>query len=218
MICCRPFVFLCLVALGEVAMADRLDAPPTIDEFIEERFQACNAESAPRVWEFALSGLVEDSSFLRGGVPRALEVLGEPISSVRDETGGWDTDVYMIRRTLIFDGVRIVSFDYIDQGLDVDLKAAEVQEGKAIYEMVVDGPQYSFAFGLRIGSTREQVEEAIALPCWPVAESGRLEVRQLASYLYLASDPDTGVEYTVTFHFDDSEKLSSVVWELQPRH
>lgn len=112
MVYIRNLVFFCLVALSEVVMADELDSPPTIYDIIEERYSVCTAHNAPRVWEFALNGFVENSSLLRKGVPYAVEILGEPISSVRDETGSWDIDVYMIRRTLTFEGVEIVTYDF----------------------------------------------------------------------------------------------------------
>ena len=218
MVCGRILIFFCLASLGEAAIADELDTPPTIDEIIQERHSVCAADNASRVWEFALNGFAEDSSLLRKGVPHALEILGEPSSSVRDETGVWDIDVYVVRRTLTFEGVKIRTLDSIDQGLGVDLATAEVEDGKAIYWMVVDGQHLSFAFGVRIGSTREQVEKALGLPCWRVAMSGRLATRQLASYDYLASDPDSSTEYAVTFHFDNANKTSSVVWDRQPWH
>ena len=218
MVCGRILFFFCLASLGEAAIADELDTPPTIDEIIQERHSVCAADNASRVWEFALNGFAEDSSLLRKGVPHALEILGDPISSVRDETGGWDIDVYVIRRTLTFEGVRVVTYDVINQGFDVDPDTAKAEDGKVIYRMVIDSQHLLLTFGLRVGSTREQVEQALGLPCWPVAQSGRLAVRQLASYVYLASDPDTAPEYTVTIHFDDADTISSVDWDLQSRH
>lgn len=218
MVCSRILVLFYLVALGRMAIADELDSPPTFDDILEERHSICTADNASRVWEFATHGFAEHSSVLIKGVPHALKILGEPKSSVREETGVWDIDVYVIRRTLSFEGVKIVTYDFINQGLGIDLAAAKVEDGKAIQQMVVDGQHLLFTFGLRIGSTREQVEQALGLPCWPVAQSGRLAVRQLASYVYLASNPDSAPEYTVTFHFDDADTISSVDWELQSRH
>lgn len=218
MVYSRILIFFCLAALSEGAIADVLDTPPTIDQFIQERHSVCTAGNASRVWEFALNGFAENSSLLRKGVPHAIEILGEPIGSVRDEPGGWDTDVYMIRRILTFEGVKIVTYDFIHQDFDVDLDTAKVEDGKVIYRMIVDGQHLLLTFGLRVGSTREQVEQALGLPCWPVAQSGRLAVRQLASYIYLASDPDSAPVYTITFHFDDADTISSVDWDLQSRH
>lgn len=218
MVYSRFLIFFCIVALGEVAIADELDSPPTIDEIIEERHSVCTADNASRVWKFALNGFAQDTPLLRNGVPHALNILGEPFDSERNETGFWDIDVYLFRRTLTFDGVKIVTYDFIDQGSGVDLDTAVVEDGKTIYQMDINGRHLSFAFGLRIGSTREQVESELRLPCGPVAKSGRLATRQLASYDYLASDPDSALAYAVTFHFDNADKTSSVVWSYQGLH
>jgi hypothetical protein len=214
----QTLTFLCLIAFGEAAFADQLDNSPTIDEIIDDRYAACTAENASQVWEFTLHGFSKNSSLLSEGVPKAMDILGKPISSERDEKGGWDIDVYVINRAISFEGVKIVTQDYMDQGFDVDLETAEFKDGTVIHKMVVDGKQLQLMFGIRIGSTREQVEDALELPCWPVAHSGRLAVRQLSSYEYLTSDPNSSAEYSVAFEFDDADTVKSVVWERQPWH
>ena len=214
----QTLTFLCLIAFGEAALGDQLDNFPTIDEIIDDRHSACTAENASQVWEFTLHGFSKNSSLLSDGVPKAMEILGEPISSERDEKGGWDIDVYVINRTISFEGVKIVTQDYMNQGFEVDLETAEFEDGTDIHKMVVDGQQLQLMFGIRIGSTRAQVEEALKLPCWPVAHSGRLAVRQLSSYEYLTSDPSSSAEYSVAFKFDDADTVKSVVWERLPWH
>jgi len=218
MFCTRFLPILCLITPCAVSIADELDTPPTIDDLIEERYSICTAENSSRVWNFALKGFTQDSPLLKKGVPHVVEILGEPLGSERNKTGFWDVDVYVFRRILTFEGVKIVTYDFINQGSEVDLDTADVEDGRTIYQMVVDGQHHSFAFGLRIGSTREQVENALHLPCGSVAKSGRLATRQFASYNYLASDPDSALEYAVTIHFDNADKVRSVVWSYEGRH
>lgn len=190
---------------------------PVDQEKVRERRAACAADNGLRVWQFAVDGFASGSSMLRKGVPYAIETLGEPVRDERDTTGYWDIDVYEIPRTLHFTGVKIVTHDYINEGLDVDLDTATIDEGVAIFEMFVDGGNFRFAFGLRLGSSREEVERSLGLPCWAVANSGRRATRDQSSYSFVASDPSTGSEYSVTVNFVD-DKVDSVLWSLQPWH
>ena len=143
---------------------------------------------------------------LSKGVPYVVESLGEPLREEQAE-GFWDIDVFEIPRTLYFAGVTVVTRDFVDDAVNFDLETAEIKTGNWIYEMLVESGDFQFGYGLTLDSSREDVEASFGLPCGTVARLGRTAARSLRQYGY-----DGRERYSITFNFDDDDRVDSVHW------
>ena len=156
-----------------------------------------------------------------GGLSYIQEKFGDPlrVQQSRDE-GFFDIDIYMIPRTLFYPGFKVITHDYIDEDFSkIDLKDAEIQESGLIYELIVDGASIDLQFGLAVGSSRAEVEEAIGLPCITLAQYGLEQMRLPDSpYSYHVEDPNGNQKYNFDVRFDEGGKLAEVHWILQAWH
>ncbi len=182
-------------------------------------YASCKAENGERPWAFTLDAIEPDSGMMKNGFPYILAKFGEPLhveQSIRN--GFWDIDIYMVPRTLTYPGFRAVTHDYIDDSSSTITDDSEVEESGAIYELIVDGDNIKFQFGLAIGSTRAEVEKAIGLPCMNLANNGLKRVRLSSQYGYAAEDPEGNQNFDFTVYFDDVGNLNKVHWTLRPWH
>jgi hypothetical protein len=182
---------------------------------------ACTSEYADRQWAFTSSTILPNSSSMLKGVPYIKEKFGDPlrVDQSRNE-GFFDIDIYMIPRTLFYPGFKVITHDYIDEDFSkINLKDAEIQQSGVIHELIVGGANIEFQFGLAVGSSRAEVEEAIGLPCITLAAYG-LEQMRLAGhpYRYHVDDPNGNQKYNFDVRFDEGGKLVEVHWVLQAWH
>jgi hypothetical protein len=182
---------------------------------------ACTSEYADRQWGFTSSAILPNSSLMMNGLPYIQEKFGDPVrvEQSRDE-GFFDIDIYMVPRNLFYPGFKVVTHDYIDEDFStINLKDAEIQESGVIYELIADGANVEFQFGLAVGSSRAEVEEAIGLPCVSLANYGLEQIRLPGSpYSYHVKDPNGNLKYNFDIRFDQDGKLLGVHWVLQSWH
>ena len=195
-----------LRSIADFPVSKGKSCPPN-PETVRQRALACHAKiDGSRIWEFISDGFESGTSMLSKGVPYVVETLGEPLREERDE-GFWDIDIFEISRTLYFPGVTVVTRDFVDDAVNFDLETAEVKTGNGIYEMRVESGDFQFAYGLTLGSSREDVEASFGLPCGRVGQLGRTATRSLGQYSYAGME-----RYSVTFNFDDDGRVDSIHW------
>ena len=182
---------------------------------------ACTSEYADRQWAFTSSAIVPNSSSMLSGLPYIQEKFGEPLRVEQSlDEGFFDIDVFMVPRTLFYPGFEVTTQDYIDEDFStISVKKAEIQESGDIYELIADGANVEFQFGLTVGSSRAEVEEALGLPCVSLANHGLEQMRLPGSpYRYHVKDPNGNRKYNFDIRFDQDGDLSEVHWVLQPWH
>ena len=200
-----------LKSIINAPVSDGAPCPPDPAK-IRERDRTCRSNAQYElIWPAVTDGFEPGSEMLLNGIDAVTEIIGEPD---REETGvgGWDIDVYEIPRTLYFPGVTIESRNYVDGGTDFDLTDKEVKIGTWIYAMEVHDGDFEFAHGLRLGSSRQDVEQALGLPCYAVARLGRNGVRELDQYSYSDENDPSRERHSVSFIFDDDGRVTSVRW------
>ena len=182
---------------------------------------ACDLEYADKQWAFTSSAVLPNSSSMLRGLPYIREKFGDPlrVEQSRDE-GFFDIDIYMVPRTLFYPGFRVSTHDYIDEDFTkIAIKDAEIQESDVIYELIVDGANIGLQFGLAVGSSRAEVEEAIGLPCITLARYGLEQMRLPGSpYRYYVEDPNGSQKYSFDVRFDEGGRLVEVHWILHAWH
>jgi len=182
---------------------------------------ACASEYADRQWAFTSSAILPNSSAMLNGLPYIQEKFGDPLRVEQSlDEGFFDIDVFMVPRTLFYPGFRVITHDYIDEDFStISVKDAEIQESGGIYELIADGANVEFQFGLAVGSSRAEVEEAIGLPCVSLANYGLEQIRLPGSpYSYHVKDPNGNLRYNFVIQFDQDGKLLEVHWVLQAWH
>lgn len=182
---------------------------------------ACDSEYADKQWAFTSSAVLPNSSSMLKGLPYIQEKFGDPLRVEQSLDEGFsDIDIYMIPRTLFYPGFRVITHDYIDEDFTkIDIRDAEIQESGFIYELIVDGANIDLQFGLAVGSSRAEVEEAIGLPCLTLARYGFEQMRLPGSpYSYRVEDPNGSQKYNFDVRFDEAGKLVEVHWILQAWH
>ena len=195
-----------LRSIVDVPVSKGKPCPPN-PETVRRRELVCRAErSGSAILKFTSDGFESESSMLSKGIPYVVESLGEPTREERDE-GFWDIDIFEIPRKLYFPGVTVVTRDFVDDAVNFDLETAEVKASNAIYEMLVESGEFEFAYGLTLGSSREDVEALFGLPCSTVGRLGRNAARSSDHYSYAGME-----RYSVTFNFDDNGRIVSVQW------
>lgn len=206
-------------AAQEAYLKSIFDAPvskgkpcPPDPEEIREREAACRAErDYSQVWKLISDGFEADSSMLSKGVPYVVEILGDPLREEKED-GFWDIDIYEIPRTLYFLGVWVKTHDYVSDAVNFDLATGTVKPTNHIYEMRVEDGDFQFAHGLTLGSSREDVEVALGLPCAAVARIGRVAVRSTKQYGYADTSDHEQARYSIGLNFGDDGRVESIQW------
>lgn len=200
-----------LRSINDAPVSKGKPCPPD-PERIRQREVQCRAENDDSpIWDVVSDGFESGSGMLSKGVTYVVDTLGEPLREEKDE-GFWDIDIYEIPRTLYFPGVTVMTRDYIDDAVNFDLTTGTAEPTNAIYEMLVESGGFGFAHGLALGSTREDVEALLGLPCDLVAHLGRHAARSKEQYSYADTSTHDRSRYTVSFNFDDAGRVASLRW------
>lgn len=193
---------------------------PLGEAVIEMRAVASSEEPSPRrfnaeIREFAFDGFEPGTQLFDQDLNYVRDRFGEPKEIVvHEDKAYWNIDVQIIPKEWRYEGFKVLSRNTRDPiGEGPKWTLGPVKVGTRVIGIELTSPKYKLKYGLRIGSTKEDVIRLFGYP-------GQVyrEYPESKTFPYNGVPNQRHYEMNVVFEFDSKDRIRSIRWKVAPWH